>query len=348
MLPDSAYFYLHSWCVPVKGVARGALCDFQRQDMALIPVELCEILETYNGQQIGALKADFDVEDHEILDEYFDFLAQKEFIALSYEPQAHFIQPVTTGYSVPSPIQSAILDLDQHSEYDLNQVILELCDLRCRYLQIRIYDEVEPSSLVPLFQTLKDSPFRHVELLLPFSNELEMEVMIGLRELHQSIDKLHFHGVPENIHLTLSTDPSVSHQIEPINSCEACGQISKVHFRYNQESYLLSKSFNNCLYKKIGVDVKGAIKNCPSSSKTYGLAGETPLQAVLTNPDFAIPGTIKKDDIEGCRQCEFRYVCTDCRVYVEEAGNAYSKPAKCNYDPVTATWHEQPVAAQPT
>ena len=48
---------------------------------------------------------------------------------------------------------------------------------------------------------------------------------------------------------------------------------------------------------------------------------------------------IKKDQISVCKDCEFRYVCTDCRAYTQNSGDQYSKPLKCNYDPYTATWN---------
>jgi len=30
----------------------------------------------------------------------------------------------------------------------------------------------------------------------------------------------------------------------------------------------------------------------------------------------------------------------DCRVYLEQPSNIYSKPLKCGYDPYSATWQE--------
>jgi hypothetical protein len=41
-----------------------------------------------------------------------------------------------------------------------------------------------------------------------------------------------------------------------------------------------------------------------------------------------------------CKDCEFRYICTDCRAYLEDPYNEYSKPLKCGYDPYTGEWSE--------
>lgn len=40
----------------------------------------------------------------------------------------------------------------------------------------------------------------------------------------------------------------------------------------------------------------------------------------------------EKDDIHICKMCEFRYMCFDCRVYITDINDIYSKPLKCKYD----------------
>jgi len=49
---------------------------------------------------------------------------------------------------------------------------------------------------------------------------------------------------------------------------------------------------------------------------------------------------LSKDQIDICKECEFRYICTDCRAYIEDPENIYSKPLKCGYDPATNQWQE--------
>ena len=44
--------------------------------------------------------------------------------------------------------------------------------------------------------------------------------------------------------------------------------------------------------------------------------------------------------IHVCKDCEFRYICTDCRAYIEDPNDILSKPLKCGYNPYTAEWSE--------
>ena len=47
---------------------------------------------------------------------------------------------------------------------------------------------------------------------------------------------------------------------------------------------------------------------------------------------------IKKENIDVCKDCEFRHLCTDCRAIIMEPENIFSQPAKCNYNPYLAKW----------
>ncbi len=95
---------------------------------------------------------------------------------------------------------------------------------------------------------------------------------------------------------------------------------------------------NSCLYKKISVDAKGNIKNCPSSSKILGnIKNESKLQAV-DNPSLKELWLINKSLINVCKDCEFRLICIDCRVNIQNPADIYSKPKSCNYDPYQAEY----------
>jgi radical SAM protein with 4Fe4S-binding SPASM domain len=63
------------------------------------------------------------------------------------------------------------------------------------------------------------------------------------------------------------------------------------------------------------------------------------LEDVIRTDRFQELWRINKDVVDVCRDCEFRYICTDCRAYTQ-TGGYYSKPRKCNYDPYEAKWSD--------
>ncbi len=75
-------------------------------------------------------------------------------------------------------------------------------------------------------------------------------------------------------------------------------------------------------------------------SVSFGNIFDTKISTVIQKSDFVEKWLINKDQIEICRDCEFRYNCMDCRAYLEDPSNNYSKPLKCGYSPYTNVWEE--------
>jgi len=50
--------------------------------------------------------------------------------------------------------------------------------------------------------------------------------------------------------------------------------------------------------------------------------------------------SITKDKVNKCKVCEFRMVCPDCRIFIEDPNDIYSAPLKCGYDPYTGLWND--------
>ena len=90
--------------------------------------------------------------------------------------------------------------------------------------------------------------------------------------------------------------------------------------------------------RKLSIDRFGQVKNCPSMKKSWGHARNLDILGVLEDEGFRSVWGISKDQIDICQVCEFRDICSDCRAYVNVPDDLYSKPAKCAYDPYTATW----------
>lgn len=125
----------------------------------------------------------------------------------------------------------------------------------------------------------------------------------------------------------------------------SCGCINLNNLNINRSFYIEALNYNSCLHKKISIDYEGNIKNCPSMVKNFGNIKQTSLRKALLNNDFKEYWDVNKDEIEVCKDCEFRYVCTDCRAYTEKGEDNLgtinlSKPLKCGYDPYTGVWND--------
>jgi len=72
----------------------------------------------------------------------------------------------------------------------------------------------------------------------------------------------------------------------------------------------------------------------------FGNIKEVSLVEAIGHAEFKAFWNTTKDQVKVCQDCEFRYICTDCRAYIEEPEDKYSKPLKCGYDPYSGEWSD--------
>jgi SPASM domain peptide maturase of grasp-with-spasm system len=136
------------------------------------------------------------------------------------------------------------------------------------------------------------------------------------------------------------TGKFVIYSTEKFDMIKGCGHISSDFFSLDILTYTESLHHNSCLNRKISIDAEGNIKNCPSMKESFGNIRDTTLAEAIEKPGFKKYWDINKDKIHVCKDCEFRYICTDCRAYVEDPEDIFSKPLKCGYNPYTGEWSE--------
>ncbi len=94
----------------------------------------------------------------------------------------------------------------------------------------------------------------------------------------------------------------------------------------NYEDVAESLNFNTCLNRKLSIDHNGDICNCPSMKDKYGNHHSKELKQVLDDLNLTKLWSVNKDKIKICSSCEFRYICTDCRAFLSNPNNEFSKP----------------------
>lgn len=90
---------------------------------------------------------------------------------------------------------------------------------------------------------------------------------------------------------------------------------------------------NSCLNGKVCIDKYGNIKNCYHEEKIFGNIKVNTLKEVIEKTDFCKKWNINKDCIDVCKDCPYRYMCVDCRYFIEDPANKFSKPSFCKYNP---------------
>lgn len=72
----------------------------------------------------------------------------------------------------------------------------------------------------------------------------------------------------------------------------------------------------------------------------FGNIHDVKLDQVINSKSFKRYWNVTKEQISVCKDCEFRHICTDCRAFIENPKEMYSKPLKCGYNPYIGTWED--------
>ncbi len=335
-MTSSIYFKLFACCIPVKGASRSIVCDIQRGEYILIPNGVYEILTTYKNYTIEEIKRAYDYEYNDIIDDYFNELLKKELGFWTKEP--HLFPDINLEWKSPRKITNAIIDIDENSNHDYLLLFQQLDALGCESVQFRYYTPTAFSQIKSTIHYIKYTRLRSAELMIFFQQNLTEDSIRELYKEEARISLVVLHSAPWNNIIEIEANKFLVFSSEIVVSSDCCGKIKSDYFSININVFTEAQQYNTCLNRKIGIDVKGNIKNCPSFEKSFGNMSNVTLNEVIQQEEFKRFWKIHKDQIEVCKDCEFRYICTDCRAYINEPSNIYSKPSKCTYDPYTATW----------
>lgn len=337
---EAQYPILFECCRLIKGATRTLLCDIQRNSYRFIPNELFDLLELSVGKTVEEIKLHYNHEYDEIIDENLAILHQEEFIFFTENPE--MFPQLNLNWERPNAITNGIVDIDPDLLFDFNSIWEQFADLGCEHLQIRVFKEIGLNDLEEILFKIQSKRIISLELVIPFSSKYSNQDYIDFVYRYARIFTLTLHSAKSNE--TIFKSPTRMGHIfcvqSKIDNVSHCGQISEDFFIINMESYIEFQKFNSCLNRKISIDVEGNIKNCPSMSESFGNIKDTTLVEALEKPGFKKYWDINKDKIHVCKDCEFRYICTDCRAYTDNPEDILSKPLKCGYNPYTGEWSE--------
>ncbi|MCF6351111.1 MAG: grasp-with-spasm system SPASM domain peptide maturase [Flavobacteriaceae bacterium] len=330
------YFTLHSSIIPVKGFTQSIICDLQKNNYIVVSNDLCKILLDNDNVRIKNVYSQFSIGDHKVLDEMFKFLFDKNYIFLSKEPsnitKLNFNKPF---YS--EEINNAIIDVNSNSNIlSIKKFINEINLLGCKNLSIRFFgNQFKQDKIASILNFLLKTTIRYTELTI--HNDI-----FKPKEINELIDNnirlntiFVYSSIKEKV-IEYDGKKIIHTKLKNIDS-NSCGKIDKKYFFSDTNMFSLNKNVNSCLFGKVSLTVNGEIVNCPSLKPKYGKINDITIKNVLQKDEFKELWSINKDQIKVCKDCEFRYICSDCRAYLN---NKYDKPFKCNYDPYVGKWEK--------
>lgn len=113
-------------------------------------------------------------------------------------------------------------------------------------------------------------------------------------------------------------------------------------FYTDRDSFRLAHSCHSCLTGKIAITADGDVVPCIfARNRIAGNILNRPLWEVLSGAVLQEAWHTTKDAVIKCRDCEYRYACSDCRPLAQstDPDKRWCAPSPhCDYDPYTGQW----------
>lgn len=324
------FYKLFACCVPVRGYVRSAVYDLQKKDYWFIPNDLCNILIEEKDESISNLVKkykDIDVKG------YFEYLFENEICFPCDREDLELFPDLNKQWHIPFEFETCIVDFCSNLMRELPKIVSEISDFSVPNVQLRFYHEILQTELEEVIHTFYESKIKFIELIVP--NTFSKGFIDDLVKKTNKI-RLIVLTSSQNRERRDVEQATVFQTQQIVDSHKHCGIIQEEQFVCEMRTFCESSQFNSCLNSKVSIDVDGNIKNCPSMSESFGNIRNTTIKEALNHPNFKKYWSISKDQIEVCKDCEFRHMCTDCRAYIKQSDYIYSQPAKCNYNPYIA------------
>ncbi|WP_064967623.1 grasp-with-spasm system SPASM domain peptide maturase [Tenacibaculum ovolyticum] len=340
----NTYFQLYANCILVKGANRATICDLQREEVFILPNEIADIINELNSKvSIDLIKKKHKEKDQKIIDEALFFLKEKEFGFYCDLEDFNLFPKLETSYNNTNKINDIILELEDFNIERLYKIVNIIKSTSSKSIHFVLYFPLKEIEIIKILELFKVKSLSSIEIITKHTELYNCSFLNRLKLINPRLKKITLFNSPTSE--KINVDFFYVNQIkETFLDFSFCGTISEKYLTLNQTKFLESVNFNSCLNQKLAIDKKGNIKNCPVLPNTFGnienLIPSNFEKEIILSSRFTDKWKITKDEIEECKDCEFRHVCTDCRGFIEDPKNPLSKPLKCGYSPYTNEWSE--------
>lgn len=337
------FIKLYETVVISKGATRALIFDTHSEKTNFIPNDLVEFIISINDTSIDNYLLKYDSNERDIINEYIEFIIKYDYgFFCATIDEFKLFPKKSVDFESPFEVTNCIVDVCKNSTFDLTKLFAQINILNIPYLQIRAatdYTNLQTDVLLNLLKVFNNTSVNEIFLLLPYSENIDNYIKATLiTEKYLTVLFYAAHNNTKDIRVFNNVNINYSTNLIVIPT--SCGNIKIDNFIINEDFYREGLQFNNCLNRKVCVDQKGEIKNCPSMKKSFGNIKDISLKEVLNKKDFKDLWNITKDQISICKDCEFMHICTDCRAYTQNPNDKYSKPLKCGYDPYKNEWED--------
>lgn len=317
--------FLFSCCMPVKGSARWAIYDLQRDDIELVPNSLIDFVSCINKKPVQSILDEWG--DNEIAREYLELLIKKEFVFFSSED--HFPKLSKKCFNDDTSKIECMTLVVSHFVVNNTKMILERIEyLGVKRLHIHWPMETDKEKILELIHVFKHSCVVNLSISLPYQKDFNPS---SIKE--QRLTNVYFYNSPSSESIEIYRVNIYFLQYSEQDFLLPKASINTISI--NHRAFLTGRNANLGLYKTVFVNANGMLKLNSIDVEDYGNI----LDSDIENNLFLLSEVwnVKRDKIMPCRKCELKYACTANFVpEYDQKKEMYF--VNCNYNPYTNEW----------
>lgn len=331
------YFRFWANCILVKGYKRGIVYDLQRGRSIFVSRLFCDSYETYKGEAVNAISRNKLFDDRKGYLKMLDFFIKNDFGILTDDVDT--LPDLSMEYDSPFWVTNLILETDSDRNPErMFSVIDKAAKGHVQAIQINDYGHITLAQLKQIEHVISNSPLHYINIFTFYERSYSQKQLAFLHN-NNRFRNLTFMGAPRKRSFANQELGLVNIQYsKDIVDYGNCGNVRNDLFVFNQPFFIEAHSRNTCLNRKVCIDRDGSIRNCPLMNESFGNIDDFSFRQVVDLPGFQALWNLSKDDIDVCKDCEFRYICTDCRHFIKDKENIRSQPSKCKCNPYIGKW----------
>jgi radical SAM protein with 4Fe4S-binding SPASM domain len=117
--------------------------------------------------------------------------------------------------------------------------------------------------------------------------------------------------------------------------------VSPAYFTNNLSFFTESQKHNTFLNRKLSINKNGDILNYLDYKNTFGSVNTHGIEDIISLPEFQELWFVHKEQIDVCKDCEFRHVCIDSREPLKRNDSNWYFQQECNYNPYICKWQNE-------
>jgi len=242
-------------------------------------------------------------------------------------------------WASPSAINNSIICISEENglsdPINFEFLLDSLDSVLCQHLFLRFNEAISIQQISTILNQISLDNIQSLELILPYHEEYYSdefaELVIYDPKIKQAIiTECPFNKSFEDKLFYFSQAVNFSHK--PIR-----GQ-----FYSNISLYSESLKHHSYFNRKLFIGSDGSIKNAPNSEESFGriqdLNSPEEIKRVIAEPEFQKYWNVHKDQIDVCKDCEFRYMCNDGRILSQRSDGSWFHNEECDYNPYISKW----------